>query len=362
MKSRSNSLGVTVLVAVLSMLVTTVVVMRWAGVSILPHIPSHDEKQLGYYVMDGSKERELMTSLGNPNKPITEAEAAANGGKRAGSMNWIAVELKYVDPKGKVWIVPKGAPNDGASVPPLLESFVTGGLNTHARYAAIVHDHYCDLLAKPNPPAGVTYAEVHEMFYHAMRSSHVDARLAGIMYSAVEMFGPPKSRDLWTRVLENLTAEERRRLAKALHGEGTAAASPPLASGPEAVVVSASGQGSLAVTGAVPQRRTDPRIMAESWTMPGDAGLPRWTSAERMVVPTVPSPTVVAIDSDWNYTVMQSRPVNLVQPTGVVSAVTSAPKEADQFRKIVSGIEQAEAAPDLGKVKELIQENTQPVP
>jgi hypothetical protein len=344
-------------VAVVSALVSgTVVKIFWPGGSVLPRIPTHDEEKRGYYLMDGALETALLTSLGNPNNPITEEDADANGGKRAGAMNWIAVELKYVDPNGRVWLVPRNVANDGASVPPLLESFVTGGLNTHARYAAIVHDHYCDLLARPNAPAGVTYAQVHEMFYHAMRSSNVDARLAGIMYTAVEMFGPPKSRSLWTRVLENLTLEERKRLNKALQGEEALAA---------AVVITQEAQGHIAVSGMQPPPVPEAPLSMEHWTVHAADGRPLWTSPNRVVLPTTHAPMVVAIDEDWNYAVMHPRPMNHVTDNHFTSsaiAFSTAPKEADQFRKIVAGIEKAETVPDLGKVKEMIKENTEPAP
>ncbi len=164
-----------------------------------PEIPEpigEGPEPFGYYVVDGKRGGKLKIDLGDPNAPPAEVE-----GKDAQSFNLTENDLVYVDPDHREWHAPKGTKNDGASVPPGLQSLVRGGLNGYSRYAAIMHDCYCDLLSGPMPPKGVDYAAVHRMFYYAMRCSHVDRRTAFIMYVAVVKFGPPQDRSVWTRLV-----------------------------------------------------------------------------------------------------------------------------------------------------------------
>ena len=161
------------------------------------------ENPFGFYLIDGEKNRDLGIIIRNA------AHSKMTGpGKRLSVLNETANELIYQDPSNFPWLVPKGTVNDGASVPPLLESFIAGGLNTDARYAAIVHDHFCDEMNSPGHFVAGGYPAIHRMFYHAMLCSGVDKRTAGFMYAAVVKFGPPQDRSLWVKFLARAMPEE----------------------------------------------------------------------------------------------------------------------------------------------------------
>jgi hypothetical protein len=92
-------------------------------------------------------------------------------------------DFSYVDPDGLVWNAPKGLVTDGASIPKLAWSLIGGPFEGQYRDAAVVHDAACDRKDR-------TWEAVHEMFYRAMLTSHVDLTKAKIMYAAVYHFGP----------------------------------------------------------------------------------------------------------------------------------------------------------------------------
>lgn len=91
-------------------------------------------------------------------------------------------ELRYVDPKGDVWVAPAGSVVDGASIPRPLWPFMGGPFEGKYRNASVLHDVSYD--QKNRPPA-----ECDHMFYDAMRCSGVSATEAKTMYWALLHFG-----------------------------------------------------------------------------------------------------------------------------------------------------------------------------
>jgi hypothetical protein len=92
-------------------------------------------------------------------------------------------DFVYVDQTTTRWTAPQGAKTDGASIPPILWSFVGGPFEGQYRNAAIVHDTECD--AKTHE-----WQAVHRMFYNASRAGGVGWIKASLMYAAVYAFGP----------------------------------------------------------------------------------------------------------------------------------------------------------------------------
>jgi hypothetical protein len=91
-------------------------------------------------------------------------------------------ELRYVDPKGEVWLAPPGAVVDGASIPRPLWPVMGGPFEGKYRNASVLHDVSYD--KRNRPPA-----ECDRMFYDAMRCSGVGAVEAKTMYYALLRFG-----------------------------------------------------------------------------------------------------------------------------------------------------------------------------
>ncbi len=91
-------------------------------------------------------------------------------------------ELRYIDPKGVVWIAPAGSNVDGASIPRSLWSFMGGPFEGKYRNASVLHDVAYDNKARP-------WQEADRMFYNAMRCSGVSAIEAKTMYYALYKFG-----------------------------------------------------------------------------------------------------------------------------------------------------------------------------
>lgn len=97
-------------------------------------------------------------------------------------------ELTYTDPMGRVWTVPAGYISDGASIPKSLWSVVGGPFEGRYRVAALFHDIECEkghwgICQVPS-------AEIHRMFYNAMRCSGVPDDQARLLWTAVDKFGP----------------------------------------------------------------------------------------------------------------------------------------------------------------------------
>lgn len=92
-------------------------------------------------------------------------------------------DLKYIDPNNEVWIAPKNAKVDGASIPRMLWSIIGSPFSGKYRNASVIHDVAC--VEKKRP-----WQKVHRTFYNAMRASGVKPLQAKIMYAAVNNFGP----------------------------------------------------------------------------------------------------------------------------------------------------------------------------
>lgn len=91
-------------------------------------------------------------------------------------------ELRYIDPKGAVWIAPAGSKVDGASIPKSLWSIMGGPFEGRYRNASVLHDVAYDQHNRP-------WQECDLMFYNAMRCSGVGRVEAGTMYYSLYKFG-----------------------------------------------------------------------------------------------------------------------------------------------------------------------------
>jgi Protein of unknown function (DUF1353) len=92
-------------------------------------------------------------------------------------------DFSYVDPDGLLWKAPAGSVTDGASIPQSAWSIIGGPFEGPYRLAAVIHDTACDKKER-------SWESVHEMFYRAMLTAHVNEVQAKIMYAAVYQFGP----------------------------------------------------------------------------------------------------------------------------------------------------------------------------
>lgn len=86
-------------------------------------------------------------------------------------------------PGAMKWKAPKESVVDGASIPPPFWSIIGGPFEGPYRNASVLHDIACDEKKRP-------WADVHLMFYQAMRCSNVSVAKAKTMYWAVYHFGP----------------------------------------------------------------------------------------------------------------------------------------------------------------------------
>ena len=91
-------------------------------------------------------------------------------------------ELRYTDPKGHVWVAPRGSVVDGASIPQPLWSFMGGPFEGRYRNGSVLHDV---AYAEHDRP----WQDCDRMFYNAMRCSGVGAVEAKTMYYALYRFG-----------------------------------------------------------------------------------------------------------------------------------------------------------------------------
>lgn len=100
----------------------------------------------------------------------------------------------YIDKKGVAWSAPKGIKVNGASIPPILWSFVGSPWSGKYPEASVIHDHFCQTKSRP-------WKEVHRTFYDAMIANGVGKLNAKIKYYAVYRFGPR-----WTNTEKNFRA------------------------------------------------------------------------------------------------------------------------------------------------------------
>lgn len=89
----------------------------------------------------------------------------------------------FTDPNGQHWEVPKGAIVDGASIPQILWSIVGSPYTGQYRKASVIHDHYCDIMARP-------WRAVHQAFFDASIAEGNSSSIAKLMYAAVFRWGP----------------------------------------------------------------------------------------------------------------------------------------------------------------------------
>jgi len=94
----------------------------------------------------------------------------------------LVTELRYIDPKGEVWVAPAGSVTDGASIPRYLWSIMGGPFEGQYRNAAVLHDV---AYGEHNRP----WQDCDRMFYYAMRCSGVNAVEAKTMFYALFKFG-----------------------------------------------------------------------------------------------------------------------------------------------------------------------------
>ncbi len=111
----------------------------------------------------------------------------------------------YVDPANTSWNVPADAVVDGASIPRVLWPIVGGPWEGQYRAASVIHDWFCAVRVMP-------WRQTHRMFYDAMLTSHVEPRVAKLMFLAVRYAGPSWD-DLTLRNSRILSDQGRRRLA-----------------------------------------------------------------------------------------------------------------------------------------------------
>ena len=90
-------------------------------------------------------------------------------------------DFAYVDPRGKVWIAPKGSIVNGASIPKPFWSIVGGPLDGQYRNASIIHDVACERIVEK-------WEDVHVNFYEACRCGGVPESKAKMLFGAVYHF------------------------------------------------------------------------------------------------------------------------------------------------------------------------------
>jgi len=85
--------------------------------------------------------------------------------------------------QGVVWTAPKAALVDGASIPKIFWSLLSGPYEGLYRDASVNHDYETCVKERP-------WRKVHRMFYYAIRAQGETPARAKLMYLAVWHFGP----------------------------------------------------------------------------------------------------------------------------------------------------------------------------
>lgn len=126
---------------------------------------------------------------------------------RDGRKAKLLADLRYVDPRMKIWLAEAGKEVDGASIPWPLWDFIGTPFTGKYRDASVLHDVECEAKREP-------WEAVHAMFFQAMRCYGVGAIKAKIMYAAVYYCGPRWGEDQGVRLIpcadESLTEYIRR--------------------------------------------------------------------------------------------------------------------------------------------------------
>jgi len=109
--------------------------------------------------------------------PKTEWLVDANGEDR--DMQLLE-DFSFTDPAGRVWLAPKGAIVNGASIPRALWSTIGSPYTDDYRRASVVHDVACDTPSVPRKDADA-------MFLHACRAGGCSPLQAQILYAGVRL-------------------------------------------------------------------------------------------------------------------------------------------------------------------------------
>lgn len=102
-------------------------------------------------------------------------------------------DFSYTDPRGRIWLAPKGSCINGATMPRFLWSVLGSPFTGKYRRASVVHDvgvgELCNSdVSKPERK------RADRMFYHACRSDSCSRRFAAILYIGVR-FGTWRSKE-----------------------------------------------------------------------------------------------------------------------------------------------------------------------
>lgn len=92
-------------------------------------------------------------------------------------------DFLFEDPNEFIWVSPKGAIVDGASIPPFFWPIIGAPFTGPYVYPSIIHDYYCCTKQR-------TAHDTHRNFYYGMRAIGVEQWRALAMYWAVVAFGP----------------------------------------------------------------------------------------------------------------------------------------------------------------------------
>lgn len=95
----------------------------------------------------------------------------------------VLASYRFFDPGGQLWLVPKGAVVDGASIPRALWSFIGSPFSGRYVGASVIHDYYCTTRER-------SWQKTHRAFYDGMRAAGVPRIKAAIMYRAIWLGGP----------------------------------------------------------------------------------------------------------------------------------------------------------------------------
>lgn len=151
-----------------------------------------------------------------PELPILQPMKSKDKG---GNAMTLYAEFCYYDPDGKKWLVPKGAPTDGASIPKWLWPILGHPFDPEFVNAAIVHDHYCRIADKSDnrKSRDSLRKEADIMFYYACICDGCSIDKAFSMFKGVRIGASmPWSPGKETKAMES---EQARSLYSRLSGE-----------------------------------------------------------------------------------------------------------------------------------------------
>src|SRR6266446_3380743 len=93
--------------------------------------------------------------------------------------------FSFEDPSHKIWLAPKNAVIDGASIPRALWTLVGSPYTGDYRRASIVHDKACDDAVNNS----TARRAADRMFYHACRAGGCSIEDATLLYVGVRIGG-----------------------------------------------------------------------------------------------------------------------------------------------------------------------------